>query len=400
LSSFNTANVTDMSYMFNYCNYLESVYAGNGWSTENVSTSDRMFGGCGNLVGMLGTSYSSSNIDHTYAHIDGGLENPGYFSTVGSIATMPYIVVSEDSTTLSFYYDKNMKNRGGTRIKSSNNYNINNIPWYQIRQNITTVVFDASFADCFSITGTAYWFDGCKNLTTIKGLEYLKTDNVTSMGDMFRNCSCLASLDLSNFNTSNVTSMYDMFYNCSSLTSLDLSNFNTANVTSMTGMFYNCSSLTSLDLSNFNTANVTNMGTMFYGCSTLTSLDLSSFNTENVRDMSFMFGGCRNLETIYAGNGWTTDNVTSENDYVFSGCVKLVGGNGTKYSYTNANHTYARIDNAPDAPGYFTFKESTGINKTIVDKGENTRIYNISGLKLTNPRKGINIIGGKKVVVK
>ena len=50
-----------------------------------------------------------------------------------------------------------------------------------------------------------------------------------------------------------------MFKECSNLTSLDLSNFNTENVTDMNGMFYGCTKLESLDLSNFNTAKVTKM---------------------------------------------------------------------------------------------------------------------------------------------
>ena len=39
------------------------------------------------------------------------------------------------------------------------------------------------------------------------------TSNVTNMSYMFRECSTLTSLDLSNFDTSNVTRMSHMFYN-------------------------------------------------------------------------------------------------------------------------------------------------------------------------------------------
>ena len=50
------------------------------------------------------------------------------------------------------------------------------------------------------------------------------------MSEIFRNCSSLTSLNLSNFNTNNVNNMSEMLYNCSSLTSLNLSNFNTNKV--------------------------------------------------------------------------------------------------------------------------------------------------------------------------
>ena len=40
-----------------------------------------MFYGCTNLVGVQGTAYDASNPrDKTYAHIDGGPDNPGYFT--------------------------------------------------------------------------------------------------------------------------------------------------------------------------------------------------------------------------------------------------------------------------------------------------------------------------------
>ena len=39
-----------------------------------------MFNFATNLVGGAGTVYDSSKTDKTYAHIDGGTSNPGYFT--------------------------------------------------------------------------------------------------------------------------------------------------------------------------------------------------------------------------------------------------------------------------------------------------------------------------------
>ena len=99
-------------------------------------------------------------------------------------------------------------------------------------------------------------------------------------------------LEVYECDTSNITNMYEMFRNCSSLTSLNVSNFNTEKVTNMGWMFSNCSSLTSLDLSNFNTQNVANMTSMFTDCSSLTFLDVSNFNTEKVTDAGWAFRDC------------------------------------------------------------------------------------------------------------
>ena len=45
------------------------------------SYSDEMFSNCSKLVGGAGTKYNTSNpTDKTYAHVDEGPSNPGYFT--------------------------------------------------------------------------------------------------------------------------------------------------------------------------------------------------------------------------------------------------------------------------------------------------------------------------------
>ena len=80
LSSFNTSQVTHMGYMFGSNSNLRTIYVGNGWSTAAVTNSTGMFYGCNSLVGGHGTTFNENFIDKTYAHIDGGPSNPGYFT--------------------------------------------------------------------------------------------------------------------------------------------------------------------------------------------------------------------------------------------------------------------------------------------------------------------------------
>ncbi len=287
----------------------------------------------------------------------------------------PYAALSNDNTVLTFYYDTKKEERNGKKVGS-----INAAPsWYNA--SVTTIVIDPSFANCTTFTSTAYWFYGFSNVTSITGLQYLKTDNVTTMGHMFKFCSSLTSLDLkglktdnvtymggmfsgcrsltsldlSGFNTDNVTNMYGMFENCEKLTSLDLSGFKTDNVTSMSYMFMFCRSLTRLNLSGFKTDNVTRMEYMFYGCSGLTRLDMSGFKTDKVTTMEYMFNDSYRLKTIYVGADWSTASVTSSKN-MFAYCYGLVGGAGTTYNVNHINHDYARIDGGTDNPGYFTAK--------------------------------------------
>ena len=280
-----------------------------------------------------------------------------------------YAALSDGNTVMTFYYDNQKDARGGMGVGPFNGNSDQS--WSDARESITTVVFDDSFASYTTLTSTAYWFYNCKNLQVITGLDKLNTANVTNMGAMFQNIEGLTSLDLSNFNTANVTNMTGMFYGCPNLTSLDVSSFNTANVTNMNYMFGGCSGLTSLDLSSFNTASVTNMNYMFYKCSGLTSLDLSGFNTANVTTMNSMFLGCSELNTIYAGSEWSTEAVTN-GENMFNNCTSLVGGRGTAYDADHTDHAYARIDMAPDAPGYFSDKNAPteySIKVSVVGNG-------------------------------
>ena len=190
------------------------------------------------------------------------------------------------------------------------------------KRTIKSVIFDKSFNE-YALTSLKGFFQECGNLETISGLDYLNTENVTDMSNMFNNCIILPSLDLSNFNTAKVTNMSCMFKNCKELSSLNLSeSFNTVNVTNMSSMFYGCSQLSSLALSNFNTEKVKFMPSMFYGCNKLSSLDLSNFNTENVTDMSYMFSGCQKLSSLTLSESFNTVNVTNMLS-MFQSCQEL-----------------------------------------------------------------------------
>ena len=82
VSNFDTSKVTNMSYMFYDFTNLKTIYVSNKFNTDKVTDSTNMFSGCTNLVGGKGTKYNSSYVDKTYARIDGGTSNPGYFTDI------------------------------------------------------------------------------------------------------------------------------------------------------------------------------------------------------------------------------------------------------------------------------------------------------------------------------
>ena len=85
LSHFNTSQVTNMGAMFYGCTNLRTIYVGSGWTTASVIYSDAMFKHCASLVGGKGTTYDANHVDDEYAHIDGGMSNPGYFTDKNAV---------------------------------------------------------------------------------------------------------------------------------------------------------------------------------------------------------------------------------------------------------------------------------------------------------------------------
>ena len=342
LTSFNTAKVSDMRYMFMGCNTLTTIFVSDKFVTDQVTSGDNMFHMCINLIGAI--EYDGSKSDHNFANYE-----TGYFTPEGGFHA--YAEFDEGTGTLTFRRGAS-KPAGAYDLYAGIYY-----PgwWYSQREKIKTVVFDASFANARP-TSCYCWFSGCNNLTEIKGIEYLNTENVTNMQEMFnacskltslnltsfntaevtnmsymfKSCKALTSLDLTSFNTEKVTDMQGMFWECSDLTSLNLTSLNTENVTNMTGMFKDCTDLTSLDLSNFNTAKVTKMNQMFFQCYALTSLDLSSFNTAEVTKMDYMFKSCNALTSLDLSN-FNTAKVTDMTN-MFYGCDALTSLDLTSFN--------------------------------------------------------------------
>ena len=362
LTNFNTEKVTYMYGMFFSCSSLTTIYASSKFVTTQVSNSSFMFNNCEKLKGEEEWK-SDKATDKTYAKIEGG-----YFS--GGIPRVKYA----DGTLTFFLASK--------ETLGENEYGIYGLgakpDWVWKNPNVTKVtkvVFDPAFANARP-TNCYAWFQGYVNLTSIEGIEYLNTSQVTDMHNMFSECSHLQTTDFSGFDTRKVKDMSYMFHNCGSLKSLDISNFNTSEVTDMRGMFDGCTGLTSLDLSHLNTSKVSVMASMFQSCIHLLSVNLSGWDTRNVKSMTGMFKRCLSLKTLDLSGFDTREKTCTMGDMfkvckelttifvsdkfavgtgdtgdgtMFQGCNKLKGANAL-----DENNPQTGIDNANYKTGYFT----------------------------------------------
>lgn len=236
-----------------------------------------------------------------------------------------------------FYGDSKL-----TTIKLSNNFKVNNV--------------------------TTMWemFSGCKFLNTIENLpSVFSPDQLTTVADMFSGCGLVSTqyfpilleqivnkaIRNSNFKEDGIAGL---FRACTPST-IDISKLNLtgSHITSLQDLFLGCWNLTTIvGIDKLDTKSIVDMSGMFAGCRSLETLDLSSFIIKNGVNIEEMFSGCSKLTTILVQNDqWQPDKLTGSS--VFSGCDRLVGGNGTSYSSSAQGKEYARID-GDGGDGYFT----------------------------------------------
>ena len=338
LSSFHTANVTQMQYMFSGCYNLTTIYVGDGWNVDKVvdkvidddqntinENTNYMFSGCQKLVGGRGTMHSAQHINKEYAHIDGGVSNPGYFTKtpVTLRASTDFTDTFADATDILFGYTKDYEAEvaglAGTDVS--------------IEQNGGAMLYKTADGKVYVLSdGKMYANPTCE--------------------EMFFKIASLQSITFENFDTSRITNAKRMFYDCPGITNLDVSGFDTSKITTMSEMFVGLG-VTSLDLTNFDTSSCENMKWMFSRSTKLQSVDLSSFDTSNVTVTAQMFDQCKSITTVYVGDGWNTDQVTNS-EFMFRNCPNIVGGQGTLFDAEHITKEYAHVDGGESDPGYFT----------------------------------------------
>lgn len=195
LQGLDTSNVTDMRFMFSYCNKLTTLDL-NHFDTSSVTNMNSMFYQSSKLTSLGLINFDTSNATDMSA----------MFFNCGSLTSLD----------LSNFGTSNVTNMGAM---------------FQSCTNLTSL--NLSSFNTSNVTNMSSMFFNCSKLTSLN-LSNSNTSKVTDMSWMFQNCTNLTSLNL-NFNVSNVKNMTYMFYGCSNLPTIQgtLDLYSATNVGSM-----------------------------------------------------------------------------------------------------------------------------------------------------------------------
>ncbi|MCR4664364.1 MAG: BspA family leucine-rich repeat surface protein [Paludibacteraceae bacterium] len=163
-----------------------------------------------------------------------------------------YGFFSEDGKTFTLNFDENKTKNSGLTPDEWIGYE-----YQSNRTKVEKVVFDKSM-DKARPTTTFSWFGGFSKLTTIEHIDYLHTDEVTTMTDMFWNCRRLTSLDIHHFCMEKVTNVNGMFADCATLTTICCDDdWSKSSITESKNLFAGCKVLIGGNGTVFSSAHIT-----------------------------------------------------------------------------------------------------------------------------------------------
>ncbi|WP_321976607.1 leucine-rich repeat protein [Prevotella sp.] len=245
-------------------------------------------------------------------------------------------------------------------------------------------------------SSTSIFYKYQYQITHFEEFEYFKS--VTSIAQCaFQNCSSLTSINI----PSSVTSIGNKaFQNCSSLTSINIP----SGVTDINSLaFYGCSSLTSINIP----SSVTSIGyNAFSGCGKLEAIVVAEGNKvyDSRNGCNAIIYTSRNGLIRGCKNTVIPNEVTSINEYAFSGCSSLTSivipssvtsiGNGTFQGCSSL--TSINIPSSVTSIGNGTFQGCSSLTGINIPSGV-TRIgdrafYDCSSLTSINIPSGVTDI--------
>ena len=365
--------VSSLENLFHNCQILTEINADN-WDLSNVSNTNFMFGYCYELTSIKknGEPLASLTITPSSAW--------RMFGACRKLTLIPSVNIEYLKDARYMFYDcQTVEN-----IKLDGQFNFIETTECMFKQCYSLKNIDVS---PFNVGANSDWtnaqemFNECHSLKTDPlNNSYMKTNRLTSVVGMYRECRSLT--DISFFNQTywgftDLQYIASCFAGCSNLNSIYLGYLSYASeqITNLYNLFNGCSSLSSVDFSDWQLQNVDTYDGMFYGCDALWEINLNNTNctTYDVIKNALMNIGLSEDNIINApscGGG----NAQGSNRFILQAPQYNMGyisyNNGYSTSFNENNEEYFvfndTIENFEDSYGeIYELSFDTGIENII-----------------------------------
>jgi surface protein len=290
----NLLGVTNMSSMFLGCSILNNPTNINSWNTASVTDMSYMFNSASAFNQNIGSWNTSAvtNMSNMFSNAISFNQNIGSWNT-GAVTNMTYMF----SNTSAFNQNIGSWNTGVVTNMSAMFSNA-----YAFNQNI-------SLWNTTAVTNMSAMFDGTRAFN--QQISSWNTAAVINMSAMFQGARAF-NQNIGSWNTSAVTNMIAMFSNAYAFNQ-NISSWNTTAVTNMSWMFNNAYAFNQ-NISSWNTTSVTNMSYMF-NVATSFNQNVGSWNIVNATNMNNIFNNSginvANYDAILTA--WNNAGYTNKN---------------------------------------------------------------------------------------
>ena len=374
-STFNTSNVTNMSFMFAHANDLEELDV-SIFDTSNVTNMSYMFNSASSLKNIDVSRFDTSNVtnmiymfenasslekidlssfDVSKAYFNNQIE--GLLMDTGSLESanldgwdLSSANIAEDINNVrgkSIFLRSSVKNISCKNWKLPEDFD----NWINRWQNINVESIDVTGWDLSLTNNLSYLFANTQGkLKEIIGLDTWDTSHVTNMERMFHSVG-MEELDLSTFNTSNVTNATYMIVYCPNLKKVNLSNWNIRKM-GVRGLnvIFQGSPVETLILKNWV---LPESASHLFASNVLATtdvnidktIDVTGWDLSQTNNLTSVFGNRGDIKEIKGLNTWDTSNITNMSlmFYVSTGLQSI---DLSSFDISNVNNISNMFDGA------------------------------------------------------
>lgn len=215
--------------------------------TSRLTNADEMFSGCHNLKSVPALSF---NKDISMQYMFGGCRSLEYIPPITLHSFFNGVEIEHFPTKMNNMF------AGCTSLKSVPALNTRKVSNFNFTFSGCTSIETVPDLDFSSAETAISTFKGCTNL---KSVGITGSDNITDASMMFSGCSSLVKIDI---NLRRATLLKKTFEGCSKLEEVKFNGYGTEYVTSMEDLFKDCSNLRTVEGICFNSLDIVKFGTL------------------------------------------------------------------------------------------------------------------------------------------